>query len=272
MKFLIKNLPLIFLLLAVIVVVGMTNVAWGTDWNECDHPRFLEKGCGYEGEDGADGKDGLDGRDGKDGTNGVDGRDGVDGKNGRDGEVPTEWINNVYNLFDESRDYLAATVAMQVYLPQEQTSRLTFSGSRVGNTTGLGVGYAYMMDNSRNTALTLAVGRAGGETAVSGSIGFEFGGQRKMVIEIAEIVQPEPVNIQPIIEQQQVIEVEHEEDIEVMQMAQASLEDRIEALEKKPAPRPRVVQAPAEKVEKVERYTYEQRQAVFYALGIEEDE
>lgn len=70
---------------------------------------------------------------------------------------------------------------MQVHLPHDQSSRVTMGMSRIHNTTGLAVGYAYMMDDERNTALTIAVGHAGSETAVRGSFGFEFGGQRKAV-------------------------------------------------------------------------------------------
>lgn len=58
-----------------------------------------------------------------------------------------------------------------------------------------------------------------------------------------------------------------DETIEVVQMAQASLEERVAKLEKKPAPRPRVIQAEPEP-----RYTYEQKMAVFEVLGIEEDD
>lgn len=60
-----------------------------------------------------------------------------------------------------------------------------------------------------------------------------------------------------------------DEYIAAVQMEQSTLEQRIVALEKKPAPRPRVTQAAAPPPEK---YTYEQKQAVFAALGIEGDE
>ena len=58
--------------------------------------------------------------------------------------------------------------------------------SRIGNTTGYAIGYAYMMDNDRNTAFTVAIGMAGSETAVQGSVGFEFGGDRKMTVPVVE--------------------------------------------------------------------------------------
>jgi hypothetical protein len=61
-----------------------------------------------------------------------------------------------------------------------------------------------------------------------------------------------------------------EEEIDTVQIAQVSLEQRVQTLEEKPAPRPRVVQtaAPAP----VEKYSYEQKMAVFAALGIEDDD
>lgn len=57
------------------------------------------------------------------------------------------------------------------------------------------------------------------------------------------------------------------EEIEIVQIAQASLEQRISALENKPAPRVIRPQAPP-----AERFTTEQKQAVFAVLGIDEDE
>jgi hypothetical protein len=68
---------------------------------------------------------------------------------------------------------------------------------------------------------------------------------------------------------QMILEEEHEEDIQVVQMAQVSLEQRVETLERKPAPRPRVVQAVAPPPE---QYSYEQKMAVFAALGMDDDE
>ena len=67
---------------------------------------------------------------------------------------------------------------MQVYLPQDRQSRITFGISKVSNTKGVSVGYAYMRDDDNNAAFTVAIGRAGSETAIQGSFGFEFGGSR----------------------------------------------------------------------------------------------
>jgi hypothetical protein len=113
------------------------------------------------------------------------------------GEIPEDWIEQVnYNYeqnnrwYSTAREVAAAQAAMQNFLPQHQKSRLTFSGASVGNTSGVGIGYAYMLDDKSRTALTLSVGHSGDETAVRGSIGFEFGGDRR--IEIPRVV-PEPV-------------------------------------------------------------------------------
>jgi len=65
--------------------------------------------------------------------------------------------------------------------------------------------------------------------------------------------------------------VQHDEDLEQVQMVQSSLEERIVALEHKPAPRPRIVQqqAPAAEPE----YSDDQFDAVWSALkGGDEDE
>lgn len=269
MRWLKENWMLAILMLVACSFVFAIKTAWGTDWEECDHPRFVEHGCEV-GPTGPPGPAGPPGEQGPPGPQGEQGEQGERGERGPAGEVPTEWINNVNNLYDQSRAYLAAAAAMQVHLPQDQTSRLTITGSRVGNTTGIGAGFAYMLDNDRNTALTVAVARAGGETAVSGSFGFEFGGQRKMKIVMAEIVEPEYVTEPELEERAQEFNVEQrtqDDQLEIVQMAQVSLESRIDALEKKPAPRPRVVQAPAPAPPPPpEKYSYEQKMAVFEAL------
>jgi hypothetical protein len=161
---------------------------------------------------------------------------------------------------------------MNAPLPQQQTSRLTFSGSRLNGRTGVGVGYAYMIDDDSRTALTLSVGRSGSETVVQGSVGFEFGGDRRMKIDMAEIepaAEPEPEpepepELAIVYEQRQQIEQYHAEDIEVIQMEQQELESRIAALEQKPERPPQMVQAPAPEPEP--EFTYEQRQAAWRVL------
>ena len=281
----------IFFVLGVLIILWL---GWGVrlakaDNSECDHPRFQEVGCAYpgeqgppgqdgkDGEDGEDGIDGIDGIDGKDGRDGIDGINGINGVNGKDGEVPIEWINNVTKLYNESREAAAAAAAMQVYLPQEQTSRLTFGMSRLQGETGLGVGYAYMLDDDRRSALTLSVGHAGSETAIRGSFGFEFGGDRRMKIDMAEIQpaaapppEPEPIApiIEPIIEQQMIIESEHNEDIEMVQMAQTDITNRIDAIENRlNRPQPKLKRVPKAEPE----FTYEQKAAAWAALRGEDE-
>jgi hypothetical protein len=114
--------------------------------------------------------------------------------------VPNEWITNTNNTFNThnkwiiaARDAIAADGAMQVFLPQHASQRVTFSGVRINNTTGIGVGYAYMLDDDRRSALTVSIGRAGDETAIRGSFGFEFGGDRRMKINLPQpIAAPAP--------------------------------------------------------------------------------
>ena len=154
---------------------------------------------GPRGHPGADGEDGVDGIDGIDGQDGAQGEQGIQGEQGPAGEIPDGWINTVNNnhtqvnnWYQAARDAAAAQQAMQVYLPMDQNSRVTVGMSRVAGTTGYGLGYAYVLDNDRNTALTVAVGLAGDETAVNVSAGFEFGGQRKMELPPAVVYAPEP--------------------------------------------------------------------------------
>ena len=223
MKFIQKNVGLVVLILAVVVFVSMTNFAWAGN-EDCDHPRFQEVGCTYPGDGGGqDGDDGQDGATGATGPAGADGPQGIQGLTGATGatgaqglqgpqgetgaqgpqgeaaEVPEEWltttnnrIENNYNItnkwYREIQDVAAAQAAMQVHLPQYQKSRVTTGLSQVSGTTGLAVGYAYMMDNDHRTAVTVAVGHAGSETIVQGSIGFEFGGQRKIELPVEAIV------------------------------------------------------------------------------------
>ena len=68
---------------------------------------------------------------------------------------------------------------MQVHLPQDRVSRMTFSVADIDGKIGVGAGYAYMLDDDRNTAFTLSFGKSGSENAVRLSGGFEFGDTRK---------------------------------------------------------------------------------------------
>lgn len=145
-------------------------------------PRGHDGKDGKDGKDGADGRDGIDGQDGKDGVDGKDGRDGkdgIDGRDGRDGKdgvVDENWIIETRNWQSKWYRYSAASEAIQIHLPQDQDSRVTFGMSRIHGTTGLGVGYAYKTDRDDNLAFTLGLGTSGGERVGKASVGFEFGG------------------------------------------------------------------------------------------------
>jgi len=144
-------------------------LAFGTD------PHHSHEGPpGPQGEQGEDGKDG---RDGKDGLDGKDGRDGLDGINGRDGVVDYSWITETRSFQSRYSKYAAASEAIQIHLPQEQESRITFGISRVHGSSGLGVGYAFK--NEDGVAFTLGLGTSRGESLGKASVGFEFGGSKK---------------------------------------------------------------------------------------------
>lgn len=227
------NSSVLFFVVALLIMLYVAfglDVAGASGFDDCRSPH---QQCGHEdGKDGKDGDKGEKGDTGDtgrpgppgppgppgeqgppgekgdtgpQGPQGEVGPQGEQGEQGPPGEVPEEWltttnttINNnhklVTNWWDEIRDAAAANAAMQVHLPQDQTSRLTFGVSQVHSTTGIAVGYAYMLDNDNNTAFTLAIGTAGDETAVRATAGFEFGGSRKMVIPevLYEESEPEP--------------------------------------------------------------------------------
>ena len=179
------------LLVSLITYGNLALASGGDDCRKAHHQ------CGHEdgeqGPPGPAGPQGPPGEDGQDGEPGPPGPTGPEGPQGPPGEIPTEWITTVNNnhstvnkWYQSAREIVAAQTAMQVHLPQDRHSRMTGGISRIGNTTGYAIGYAYMMDNDRNTAFTVAIGMAGSETAVQGSVGFEFGGDRKMTVPVVE--------------------------------------------------------------------------------------
>lgn len=179
--------------------------AFADGWDDCDHPRFVEKGCeeqgppgprGPRGPEGPQGPEGPPGPPGPPGPQGPAGPPGPPGPQGPPGEVPTEWITETRNTFNthnrwirQAREALAAQTAMQVHLPQDQKSRVTFGMAHLNSTTGYSAGYSYMLDDDKNSAFTVAVGVAGSETAIQGSFGFEFGGSRRIPAPVV-VVQP----------------------------------------------------------------------------------
>ncbi len=189
------------------LMVGAVYFLATTEIVYADHPDDGCTGnphhCDNTGPPGPPGPPGTDGTDGTDGQDGADGESivGPKGDKGDPGEVPTEWltttntsIQNNYDIanrwYQEIRDVAAAQAALNVPLPHDQKSRLSATGSRVANTTGFGLGLAYMLPGDRNTGLTLAVARAGNETAVQASVGFEFGGSRKIELPAAPVAIP----------------------------------------------------------------------------------
>ncbi|MGI9293427.1 MAG: hypothetical protein ACR2PS_05540 [Pseudomonadales bacterium] len=205
--------PLISLILAIILVLLAINMAVADDSDsdcryDCEGPQGPQGDPGPQGPPGEQGPQGLRGVQGPPGVQGQvgpqgkDGLDGKDGRDGMDGKVPTDWITNTNKTFNihnkwiqAYRDAAAAEAAMQVHLPQNQTSRLTLGVSRLNSRSGYGIGYAYMLDNERNSALTMAVGFAGDETSAKASFGFEFGGARHIdlpTIAVDPVEEPEP--------------------------------------------------------------------------------
>ena len=267
MKKLEKHIRLFFIILVVIATVMVVAPPALATWCKGD-PHKCEGPPGPPGEPGPPGPPGEQGPPGPAGPQGETGPMGPQGEQGPMGEVPEDWIEQVnYNYettnrwYQSAREVAAAHAAMQVHLPQHQKSRLTFSGSYLNNTTGIGVGYAYMMDNDSRTALTLSVGHSGDETAVRGSVGFEFGGPRRIEIPKMVIEEPEYVTPPELAAADETIQRYHQDDISQVQEAQESLEQRIAALEQKPTPsKPKP------------RYTEEQKAAVWAALKGEDND
>lgn len=181
-------------------------------------------------------------------------------------------------MLDKQHKYLAAAGALNVPLPQDQTTRMSVNMSRFGSRTGLGVGVAYMLDDSSQTAFTFAVAKSGGETAMQGSLSFEFGGERRIRLDrMAAEVRSYNFATQPQVKS---ADSALDEDIQNVQQSQQAidqrqdeLDERLTALENTPAPEPVIVQQeapPPPPAPVVEKFTKEQRQAVYTALGIDE--
>jgi hypothetical protein len=90
----------------------------------------------------------------------------------------TNFVNEVRIWQSDWLNYSAANEAIQIHLPQEQDSRITFGMSRIHSTTGFAVGYAYKTDRDDNLAFTLGIGTSGGQQVGKASVGFEFGGKK----------------------------------------------------------------------------------------------
>jgi len=195
-----------FACLIIIACIMLCAPAWATWGKEGppgpegpQGPPGLQGPQGEQGPQGTQGMRGPIGPQGKPGPRGLTGSQGERGPQGSQGMQGIQGIQGIQGLpgvvdqgwYEEIREAAAASAAMQVHLPQDQVSRATFGMSRLNGETGLGVGYAYMVDDEHNTALTLSLGQSGSETAIRGTVGFEFGGKRH--IELPPIVdEPEP--------------------------------------------------------------------------------
>lgn len=225
-----KKLDLMLMALAIFATVIGLGIAYADDncpGNSCNAPPFgLPPGPpgppGEPGDPGLPGKPGPQGPEGPQGPQGEpgdpgpkgdpgpagpagpEGPQGPSGPKGDPGEIPTEWITNIQTRFERvngwysrMEDAVAAQAAMQTFLPQEQQSRLQVNMSRVVGRTGVGVGYAYMLpDTDSRAAFTLAAGYSGGETALQGGFGFEFGGPRHHKIDMSFLDEIEPQGVQ----------------------------------------------------------------------------
>lgn len=152
------------------ILLPFTALADGNN-DHCTHPIFVTQ-CQLAELQGQDGEDGQDGQDGADGADGIDGVDGRDGINGLDGVVPEAWINETRSWNSKYSSLLAASDAIQIFLPDDASSRVTFGAARVQGQTGVGIGYAYKADNT--FALTLGLGTSHGESTGKVSVGWEF--------------------------------------------------------------------------------------------------
>ena len=163
-----------------ILMLFLSSLAFaGGEGEPCSHPVFVTHEClgtyvPETGTDGTNGQDGLNGADGADGATGPMGPQGPAGPGGVSSNSQSSLTANLSRYSGQYYDYLAATEAAQVYLPQNQDSRVTFGVSTVNGTTGLGIGYARRFEGEDAPAFTLALGTAGGETTAKASFGFEF--------------------------------------------------------------------------------------------------
>jgi hypothetical protein len=166
--------------LIAILFLTTTVYAWD-DEMDCDHPRFQEVGCTYPGEQGPPGEQGEQGEQGPPGPQGEQGPPGPQGLQGEPGVVDQSWINETRNWQSKLLHTAAANDAIQVHLPQDQASRVTFGVAQSFGETGYAVSYAYMTDREDRLAFTLGLGTSGGEEVGKASVGFEFGGSARDV-------------------------------------------------------------------------------------------
>ena len=201
-----------FLLIILLVLFSTPAFAGGNGDGECDHPVFIEVGCGEPGPAGPPGPSGPPGEPGPAGPPGPSGPPGEpgpagppgpqgppgepgpagppgpQGPQGPQGEPGVVDYNKVTSLIDESysyrfgrfTDYMAAVSALDIDLPRDEGHRITATGSKVHGTTGVGIGYAYMDD--KGVAFKAGIARAGDENIVKVGVSFEFGNREKVAV------------------------------------------------------------------------------------------
>jgi len=162
-----NKLWIIFLVSLSLAAPMTADATWGKEG-----PR------GEQGEKGDRGAKGDRGKTGPAGPQGERGPAGPQGERGLPGVVDYSWIQETRQFNDKYSKYLAASEAVQIHLPQNQNQRFTIGMSTVHSQTGLGIGYAWMDDD--DIALTVGIGRSGGENLGKIGFSFEFGsGNRK---------------------------------------------------------------------------------------------
>lgn len=183
-----------FLLIILLVLFSAPAFAGGNGDGECDHPVFVEVGCGEPGPAGPPGPSGPPGEPGPAGPPGPQGPPGEPGPagppgpQGPQGEPGVVDYNQVTSLIDESysyrfgrfTDYMAAVSALDIDLPRDEGHRITATGSKVHGTTGVGIGYAYMDD--KGVAFKAGIARAGDENIVKVGVSFEFGNRKEVAV------------------------------------------------------------------------------------------
>jgi hypothetical protein len=158
----------------ILMLLLLPILAFGNDNpGDCNHPRFLEHGCPEQGTPGPQGEQGEQGES----IVGPQGEQGIPGIQGTAGIASQTWINETRNWQSKWYNYSAASDAIQVHLPQDQPSRVTFGIARTHGTSGYAVGYAFK--NEKGLAFTLALGKSGSEEVGKASVGFEFGGSSR---------------------------------------------------------------------------------------------
>src|SRR5210317_39949 len=206
-----------YLILVLLVLFAAPAFAQGNNDGECDHPVFVEVGCGEPGPAGPPGPQGPPGEPGEPGQPGEPGPAGPPGEPGPAGP-PGEpgpagppgpmgppgpqgepggqlTQTEITRLIDESHEYrygkwasdLAVVNVLDADLARESGSRVTFTGASIGGRDALGVGYSYMNENG--VAVKVAAGVAEGHArALKVGFSFEFGGEKKAPIDLSHLV------------------------------------------------------------------------------------